>query len=75
MACNETQQIDHIHANWQRALQAQLPGGAGKVTWDSAHLVYTITVMWHQRKHGVSSTNCNGAATDDLACFVIQIKL
>ena len=74
MACNEAEQIDYIHAEWQTELQSRLPSGAGTVTWDSAHLVYTITIMWDQERRGVTGTNCSGPPTTDLTCFTIQVR-
>ena len=73
-ACNEAEQIAYIHAEWQTELQSRLPSGAGKVTWDSTHLVYTITVMWDQERRGVTGTNCSGPPTTDLTCFIIQVN-
>ena len=75
IACNETQQIDYVHAEWQKALKVRLPSGVGTVTWDFNHLVYTITIMWDQERRGVTGTHCSGLPTRDLTCFVIQVKL
>ena len=72
VACNETQQIEHIHAKWQRALKARLPEGVGMVAWDTERLIYTITIMWRQEKGGF--TDCSGVSAADLACFVIEIR-
>jgi type IV pilus assembly protein PilV len=74
IACNETQQIDYVHAEWQKALKTHLPSGVGTVTWDSNHSVYTITIMWDQERRGVTGTSCSGPPASDLTCFVIQIK-
>ena len=75
LSCNETQQIKHIQASWEQALQARLPGGAGTVTWDSMHLIYTITVMWRYKGHSFVNINCGDFTAADLVCFVMQVKL
>ena len=72
VACNEAQQIQHIHAKWQSALQARLPEGVGMVAWDTERLIYTITIMWRQEKSGFN--NCSGVSATDIACFVIELR-
>ena len=73
ISCSEVEQITHIHAKWQKALQSRLPGGSGAVTWDSARLTYTIKVTWHQQGSTVFP-GC-GSTNTDITCFVLQLKL
>lgn len=73
-SCDRAQQIDHVHAEWQSALAARLPGGMGRVTWDSSRLVYTVTIIWEQGQRGIADSNCRVHSTRHFTCFTIQVK-
>ena len=74
IGCSEADQISYIHAKWQKALQSRLPSGIGAVTWDSAHLTYTIKVTWYQQQGSIVSPSC-GSSNTNTTCFVLQLKL
>ena len=74
IGCSEAEQVRHIYAKWQNALQSRLPSGVGTVTWDSVRSTYTIKVTWHQRQGSIAGPNCGISTDDDITCFILQVK-
>ena len=69
---SETASIDIYQwtsADTDSSLSKALPSGHGIVVNDGG--VFTITVLWDEKRNGATGTDCEGAA-DDLKCFQLE---
>lgn len=70
--CSTTELAVFDIFHWKQRLASALPSGRGTVVLASS--VYTITIMWDEKRTGVTGENCSGGASD-LKCYVIQIQV
>lgn len=70
--CTIQQMSQHDAFEWNEKLAELLPGGQGLVTGSGAGSIFTITVMWDERRTGATGTNCSGDPQVDLACFSLS---
>lgn len=77
--CTSAQQVTFDEVEWGDLLANNLPGGVGKVSFDSASKVYTIQVMWDHNRTGATGTNCSGndagESATDLTCYTYELGL
>lgn len=59
--------------HWKQRLASALPSGRGTVVLASS--VYTITIMWDEKRTGVTGESCSGDSATDLKCYTIQIQV
>lgn len=72
--CSRGQQVTLDQFEWGTQLARRLPGGSGKVDYDTIAEKYTVTVMWDGNQDGSAGINCTGAA-GQLLCFSVEFKL
>ncbi|WP_028885059.1 type IV pilus modification protein PilV [Teredinibacter turnerae] len=77
--CTATQQIAYDEAQWAEQLATTLPGGVGKITFDSTTNAYTIQVMWDHNRNGATGTGCTGndwgESATELTCYTYELRL
>lgn len=66
--CNVTEIAQHDIFVWYDALNNNL-NGTGNIVRNGS--VYTVTVMWDDRKTGAAGTNCNPNDPNDMICYSI----
>ena len=72
--CTTTQIAASDIYHWKNRMQSEMPSGRGKVTFDAATGVFTITIMWDEKRSGVTGESCSGGATD-LKCYITHIQV
>ena len=70
--CNIQQLAEHDAYEWSQKLAELLPGGQGKVIGSGSGSIFTITVMWDERRTGATGISCSGDPQIDLACFTLS---
>jgi len=70
--CTILEMSQHDAFEWNSKLSELLPGGRGLVVGTGPGSVFTITVMWDERRTGVTGTDCSGNPQVDLACFTLS---
>jgi type IV pilus assembly protein PilV len=71
--CSPTQMAGNDIAEWTNALVQNLPAGQGTITAAGGG-VYTIRVMWDERRDGAVGTNCDPNDPNDLRCISITTQ-
>ncbi len=57
---------------WSQKLAEVLPSGQGHITGNGTGSLFTITVMWDDRRTGATGTDCSGDPNVDLTCFTLS---
>ena len=57
---------------WSQQLSTLLPSGQGRVIGNGSGSIFSITVMWDDRRTGVTGTDCSGDPSVDLTCFTLS---
>lgn len=70
--CTIQQMSQHDAFEWNQKVAELLPGGQGRVTGSGSGTIFTITVMWDERRTGVTGTSCSGNPEVDLTCFTLS---
>lgn len=70
--CSIQQMSQHDAYEWSETVAHLLPGGQGRVIGSGSSSVFTITVMWDQRRNGATGTSCSGNPEVDLTCFTLS---
>lgn len=70
--CSIAQIAQHDAYEWSQHLAKFLPSGQGRVTGTGSGSVFTITVMWDDRRTGATGTDCSGNPKVDLTCFSLS---
>lgn len=68
--CTPTELAQHDLYEWGQLLAAQLPSGVGRVVNNGG--VFTVTVMWDDKRTGATGTGCDSSDPDDLTCFAVS---
>ena len=70
--CSIQEMAEHDAFEWKGKLGELLPGGQGRVTGSGSGTIFTITVMWDERRTGATGTACGGNPQVDLTCFTLS---
>lgn len=70
--CSISQMAQHDAYEWSQRLSEILPDGQGRVIGSGIGSVFTITVMWDDRRTGATGTGCSGDPQVDLTCFTLS---
>ena len=70
--CSIAQMADHDAYEWSQKLSEILPEGQGRVIGSGIGSIFTITVMWDDRRTGATGTGCSGDPQVDLTCFTLS---
>lgn len=70
--CTIEEMSEHDAFEWSQKVAELLPGGQGRVIGTGSGSVFTITVMWDERRTGVTGTDCSGDPEVDLTCFTLS---
>ena len=70
--CTVAQMAQHDAFEWSQKLAETLPSGQGRVIGSGGGSIFSITVMWDDRRTGATGTNCSGDPAVDLTCFTLS---
>jgi len=70
--CSVAQMAENDAYEWSQNLADTLPSGQGRVIGNGGGSVFSITVMWDDRRTGATGTNCSGDPAVDLTCFTLS---
>ena len=70
--CSIQQMSEHDAFEWNEKLAELLPEGQGKVIGSGRGSIFTITVMWDERRTGATGVACSGDPQVDLTCFTLS---
>ncbi|WP_455374911.1 type IV pilus modification protein PilV [Kaarinaea lacus] len=70
--CSIQQMSENDAFEWNQKLAELLPDGQGRVIGSGSGSVFTITVMWDERRTGATGVACSGDPQVDLACFTLS---
>ena len=70
--CSIQQMSHHDAFEWSEKVAELLPGGQGRVIGSGSGSIFTITVMWDERRTGATGTACGGNPKVDLTCFTLS---
>jgi len=70
--CSPSEMAGNDIFEWNEALK-DLPGGQGTITAAGGSL-FTIRVMWDERRSGATGTNCNPDDLSDLRCLTVTTQ-
>lgn len=70
--CTIQEITQHDAFEWNTTLSEMLPAGQGKVTGSGTGSIFSITVMWDERRTGATGVACSGNPQVDLACFTLS---
>jgi type IV pilus assembly protein PilV len=70
--CSVSQIAQHDAFEWSQHLSTTLPSGQGRVIGNGSGAIFSITVMWDDRRTGVTGTDCSGDPSVDLTCFTLS---
>ena len=70
--CTIQEMSEHDAFEWSQKLSELLPGGQGTVTGSGSGSIFSITVMWDERRTGATGVACSGDPEVDLACFTLS---
>lgn len=70
--CSIQEMSEHDAFEWNGNLSELLPGGQGRVIGSGSGSIFTITVMWDERRTGATGVACSGDPQIDLTCFTLS---
>ena len=70
--CSVAQMSQYDAYEWSQNLSTYLPSGQGRVIGNGSGSIFSITVMWDDRRTGVTGTDCSGDPSVDLTCFTLS---
>ena len=70
--CSIQQMSQHDAYEWSGKVAELLPGGQGRVIGSGSGSIFTITVMWDERRTGATGTDCGDDPQVDLTCFTLS---
>lgn len=70
--CSIEEMSQHDAYEWSQKIAELLPNGQGKVIGSGSGSIFTITVMWDERRTGATGTDCSGNPQTDLTCFTLS---
>ena len=70
--CSVAQMAQHDAYEWSQNLSTLLPSGQGRIIGNGSGSIFSITVMWDDRRTGVTGTDCSGDPSVDLTCFTLS---
>lgn len=71
--CTPAQMAQYDAFDWGTDISQALPSGHGTVA-DAGGGLFTISVMWDERRTGVTGTDCDPSDPDDLVCFQVTVR-
>ena len=71
--CSTSQLAASDIYHWKKRLQDTLPSGRGTVSVSGT--IYTITVMWDEKRTGATGEGCSDDSTTDLKCYILHIQV
>lgn len=70
--CSVAQLAQNDAYEWSDQLAKLLPSGQGRVIGNGSGSIFSITVMWDDRRTGATGTDCSGDPAVDLTCFTLS---